>query len=114
MATASKSSRGKARGKSSPASKRAAARGGNKTKSASKKTAATKRSAGTKPSVRSTAPRKKAASKRVTTRAVKKQSPVTRIKRVATSVIQQGATAAKQGVHAVERLVEEVKDRVTS
>jgi hypothetical protein len=33
---------------------------------------------------------------------------------VASTVIQQGATAAKQGVQAVERLVEEVKDRVTT
>jgi hypothetical protein len=32
---------------------------------------------------------------------------------VATSVLQQGASAAKQGVQAVERLVEDVKDRVT-
>jgi len=39
---------------------------------------------------------------------------VTRIKRVATSVLQQGATAAKQGVQAVEKLVENVKDRVTT
>jgi hypothetical protein len=33
---------------------------------------------------------------------------------VATSVLQQGASAAKQGVQAVERLVEDVKDRVTT
>jgi hypothetical protein len=39
---------------------------------------------------------------------------VTRIKRVATTVLQQGATAAKQGVEVVERLVENVKDRVTT
>jgi len=29
-------------------------------------------------------------------------------------VLQQGAAAAKQGVHAVEQLVENVKDRVTT
>jgi hypothetical protein len=39
---------------------------------------------------------------------------VTRIKRVATTVLQQGATAAKQGVQAVAGLVENVKDRVTT
>jgi hypothetical protein len=39
---------------------------------------------------------------------------VTRIKRVATTVLQQGAAAAKQGVQVVEHLVENVKDRVTT
>jgi hypothetical protein len=39
---------------------------------------------------------------------------VTRIKRVATTVLHQGATAAKQGVQAVAGLVENVKDRVTT
>jgi hypothetical protein len=33
---------------------------------------------------------------------------------VATTVLHQGASAAKQSVEAVERLVEGVKDRVTS
>jgi len=33
---------------------------------------------------------------------------------VATSVLQQGATAAKQGVQAVAGLVEDVKDRITT
>jgi hypothetical protein len=111
MATASKSSGGKAR-KSSTASKRAASRGSGKAKSKSK--SAAKRS--TRGASKAAAPRKKPAIKRSTKakRATKKQSPVTRIRRVATTVIQQGATAAKQGVQAVERLVEEVKDRVTS
>jgi len=52
--------------------------------------------------------------KRPAKRAARKQSPVTRIKRVANAVLQQGATAAKQSVEAVERLVEGVKDRVTT
>jgi len=112
MSTASKSSGRKTRRKSTTASKRATGRRAT-AKSASKATTAARRNSGVKTASKS-ATRKKAASKRGTTRQARKQSPVTRIKRVATTVIQQGATAAKQGVHAVERLVEEVKDRVTS
>ena len=105
MATGTKSSGGKAR---KSATKRAGSRG----KAAAK--TKTKRAAASKTAAKKKTARGSSASKRKTTRAARKQSPVTRIKRVATTVLQQGATAAKQGVQAVERLVEEVKDRVTT
>jgi hypothetical protein len=108
MATASKSS-GKTARRKTTTSKRASASG----KSAAKSARGPKRKSSTKATARSGATRKSAA-KRRGTRSARKQSPVTRIKRVATSVLQQGATAAKQGVQVVERLVEGVKDRVTT
>lgn len=111
MATGPKSSGSKARRKSTT-SKRATARTRTTAKSAKKTAAGSKRKSATKVAARSGTARK-AAAKRSTTRA-RKQSTVTRIKRVATTVLQQGATAAKQSVEAVERLVEGVKDRVTS
>ena len=111
MATGSKSSGSKARRKSTT-SKRATARTKTAAKSAKKTAAGSKRKSAPKVAARSGTARKPAA-KRSTTRA-RKQSTVTRIKRVATTVLQQGATAAKQSVEAVERLVEGVKDRVTS
>ena len=106
MATASKSSGKKVRGRASSASKatarskgtRKSRSGGAKGKSATKKAVA----------------RSKTARKSTAKRTARKQSPVTRIKRVATTVLHQGATAAKQGVQVVERLVEGVKDRVTT
>jgi len=105
MATGKKSSGRKAR---KPATK---TRAGSRGKAAAK--TKTKRAATSKTAAKKKTARGSSASKRKTTRAARKQSPVTRIKRVATTVLQQGATAAKQGVQAVERLVEEVKDRVT-
>ena len=101
MATASKSSGKKARRKTTAASKRSSTRAKSGAKTA------------TGPKRKSSSTRKPAA-KRTGTRAAKKQSPVTRIKRVATTVLHQGATAAKQGVQAVAGLVENVKDRVTT
>jgi len=109
MATASKSSGKKARRKTTAASKRPSTRG----KSASKSARGPKRKASTKVTSRSGSPRKSSA-KRTGTRSARKQSPVTRIKRVASTVLQQGATAAKQGVQAVAGLVENVKDRVAT
>ena len=104
MATASKSSGKKARRKTATASKRTS---GGRAKTAAKTARGSKRKSATKVVARSKAPRKSAAKRN-------KQSPVTRIKRVATTVFQQGAAAAKQGVQAVEQLVENVKDRVTT
>jgi hypothetical protein len=104
MATASKSSGKKTRRKTTAASKRSSTR----SKSTAKAATRPKRKSSTKVSAR------KSAAKRTGTRAARKQSPVTRIKRVATTVLQQGATAAKQGVQAVAGLVENVKDRVTT
>jgi hypothetical protein len=102
MATASKSSGKKARRKTTAASKRPSTRG----KSAGKTSRGPKRKSSKKVTARSGAARKSSAKR--------KQSPGTRIKRVATSVLQQGAAAAKQGVQAVAGLVENVKDRVTT
>jgi len=107
MATASKSSGKKARRKTTAASKRSA-----QTKSAAKTATGPKRKSSTKVTARSAT--RKSSAKRTGTRAARKQSPVTRIKRVATTVLHQGATAAKQGVQAVAGLVENVKDRVTT
>jgi hypothetical protein len=104
MATASKSSGKKVRRKTTTASKRPSARG----KSAAKTARGPKRKSSTKVTARSGATRKSSAKR------ARKQSPVTRIKRVATTVLQQGATAAKQGVQAVAGLVENVKDRVAT
>lgn len=112
MATASKSS-GRGVRKTTSASKRTRA-GGKKT--AAKSASGTKRKNASKNSSRPSAKTvaKTSAKRGGGTRSARKQSPVTRIKRVATSVLQQGATAAKQGVQAVERLVEGVKDRVAT
>jgi len=107
MATASKSSGKKARRKTTAASKRSP-----RTKSAAKTATGPKRKSSTKVTARSAT--RKSSAKRTGTRAARKQSPVTRIKRVATTVLHQGATAAKQGVQAVAGLVENVKDRVTT
>jgi len=107
MATASKSSGKKARRKTTAASKGPSTRG----KSAGKTSRGPKRKSSKKVTARSGAARKSSAKR---TRSAGKQSPVTRIKRVATTVLQQGATAAKQGVQAVAGLVENVKDRVTT
>lgn len=108
MATASKSSGQKARRKTTAASKRSSTRA----KSAAKTAARPKRKSSTKVTARSVT--RKSTAKRTGTRAARKQSPVTRIKRVATTVLHQGATAAKQGAQAVVGLVENVKDRVTT
>jgi len=108
MATASKSSGKKARRKTTSASKRSSTRA----KSATKTAARPQRKSSTKVTARSGT--RKSTPKRAGTRAARKQSPVTRIKRVATTVLHQGATAAKQGVQAVAGLVENVKDRVTT
>ena len=120
MATRSKSSGGKSRRKSTAASKGTAARSKSKAGAASKKKSA-------RPAVKTTTAKRKSApkvvarsggakkaAKRPARRTAKKQSPVTRIKRVANTVLHQGATVAKQSVEAVERLVEGVKDRVTT
>lgn len=105
MATASKSSGKKVRGRTSSASK-ATAR--------SKGTAKSRRGAKGKSATKKVSARSSTARKSTAKRSARKQSPVTRIKRVATTVLHQGATAAKQGVQVVERLVEGVKDRVTT
>ena len=104
MATRSKSSGGKSRRKTTAASKGTAARSKSKAGAAKSAPKVAARSSGAK----------KTGAKRPASRTAKKQSPVTRIKRVANTVLQQGATVAKQSVEAVERLVEGVKDRVTT
>jgi hypothetical protein len=108
MATRSKSSGAKTRRKTTSATKRSGSRGKSTTKTSARRSASSKAAA--KKSTR----RPAAAKKKKTKRSARKLSPVTRIKRVASTVLQQGASAAKQGVQAVERLVEEVKDRVAT